>query len=305
MDDDVEFRPLDDADRLPLLDLHMALDQPDGPVTMHWAAWPAGADDTEAGLWGIEHRGELIGYASMAATPGLPGEYDMILAVAQQWRRRGLGTRFLEYVCGEAAARGATQLSWAVWTLDSSSARFLLGRGYSVHHIERLLARDGSLPVPGVPDRPDLALRVYSRKKAVDLFCRVTDESFAGLPWGQPFSEAEVAERLRAAKDLMFMARGREVIGVAWLHESDGVATIEPFAIRPAFQGQGYGRQLLAAALEEAAARAGQRVTIGAWEDNAAALALYRRFGFTDTGRIYYLARELQVREGGISDVGV
>jgi ribosomal protein S18 acetylase RimI-like enzyme len=136
-------------------------------------------------------------------------------------------------------------------------------------------------------------LRSYPRGKAISHFCRLTDESFAGLRWAQPYSPAEVEEQLRSAEDLLFLAAGSDLIGVAWLRHTDDRATIEPFAVRPTYQGRGYGAQLLAAVLSEAEARGARRVSIGAWEENVRALSLYRRFGFTDAGRIFYLSRSL------------
>ncbi|MFO0897359.1 MAG: GNAT family N-acetyltransferase [Pirellulales bacterium] len=51
------------------------------------------------------------------------------------------------------------------------------------------------------------------------------------------------------------------------------------------YRGQGIGKRLLAAALEQARARGLERVQLDVFTSNKAAVALYRAFGFREEGR--------------------
>ena len=74
-------------------------------------------------------------------------------------------------------------------------------------------------------------------------------------------------------------------------------------ATAPRFRRRGVAARLLAAALDEAAGRGLERALLEVRAGNAAAIALYRRFGFRESGRRtrYYPDGEdalLMVREG-------
>jgi ribosomal protein S18 acetylase RimI-like enzyme len=58
-------------------------------------------------------------------------------------------------------------------------------------------------------------------------------------------------------------------------------------------QGQGYGKTLIQASLARLAQRGCNRVEIGLWKDNTAALNLYRSEGFKRQQTLTYLARDL------------
>jgi [ribosomal protein S18]-alanine N-acetyltransferase len=75
-------------------------------------------------------------------------------------------------------------------------------------------------------------------------------------------------------------------------------------ATAPRFRRRGVAARLLAAALDEAAGRGLERALLEVRAGNAAAIALYRRFGFRESGRRarYYPDGEdalLMVREAG------
>lgn len=73
--------------------------------------------------------------------------------------------------------------------------------------------------------------------------------------------------------------------GFALIRVAADEAELLTLAVAPAARRQGLGRRLLAAALAEAAARAGAAVFLEVAEGNAAALALYTQAGFAEAGR--------------------
>jgi ribosomal protein S18 acetylase RimI-like enzyme len=152
----------------------------------------------------------------------------------------------------------------------------------------------------GVPDVPRIdaaQLQVYGRETAIPLFCRLYEESFSGLPWDQPFTNAEVATSLNDAKNMLFLTLDGEAIGFAWVNvDGDGKGLIEPLGIIPAYQYKGFGRVLLFRVIRELVRRGAKRVEIGAWRDNGAAIQLYRSVGFRHIKTFTYLAFNLNDR---------
>ena len=80
------------------------------------------------------------------------------------------------------------------------------------------------------------------------------------------------------------------VVGAVWCQCVEGVAEVLDLRVLPSWRRQGYGRQLLEAALQALAPV--RRVDLEVRALNEAALGLYRDLGFRETGRRpqYYAA---------------
>lgn len=238
-------------------------------------------------------RRKPAGYALIDRVPGLPGVHELSGGIVPAGRRRGLGTDLLRHVQRAARELGVRQLSARAARLEDETATFLLRRGFVVEHEECLLQQDNLFDLPPVPEEPPGQLVTYPRDRAVPEFCRVYDESFSGMPWSQPYTEAEVATLLNDPDDLLFIEVEGQPIGVAW-HEVlfNGRGRVEPLGVVRAYQGQGYGRRLLLAALHRLRRRAFV-LEIGTWRQNVAALNLYKGLGFSEVDHWYYLACDL------------
>jgi tRNA threonylcarbamoyl adenosine modification protein YeaZ/ribosomal-protein-alanine acetyltransferase len=71
-----------------------------------------------------------------------------------------------------------------------------------------------------------------------------------------------------------------------------GEAEVNTLCVLPAFRRQGFGRLLMDALVRELTARRSERLFLEVAADNAAAVALYRKMGFAETGkRAGYYAR--------------
>jgi ribosomal protein S18 acetylase RimI-like enzyme len=78
---------------------------------------------------------------------------------------------------------------------------------------------------------------------------------------------------------------GTEVVGSLHLDESRfGFAEIG-MAVAREWRGRGVGSALLASAIEHARERGLHKMSLGVFAHNAAAIALYRKFGFVEEGR--------------------
>jgi [ribosomal protein S18]-alanine N-acetyltransferase len=83
-----------------------------------------GGDATEGG--------EVAGFC-IVHTDGRGGAvrgYVVTLDVAEEWRRRGLASKLMEEVEGQAQAVGAVAMDLHVWTGNEGAIRFYEGRGY-------------------------------------------------------------------------------------------------------------------------------------------------------------------------------
>ncbi len=292
-----EIRPDETA---ALFVVHAAIEPTDAGQLLSWTQGLEERLETGGRAWVAARGRRLAGYAMADSVPGLPGVYDLSGGVVPARRRQGVGTRLLRHVQEAAAGVGIRQLSCRVADLEDETARFLLRRGFHIEHEECLLALDdfSALPPLAEESRPEVA--VFPREEAVVHFLRVYDDSFSGLPWSQPYSEAEVVAALARPDDLLFaVAEGRPV-GVVW-HEmmSAEVGRVEPLGVGREHQGRGLGRRLLLAALADLHHRGAQEVQIGVWRENHAAMTLYKSLGFAEIDNWYFLAHDVGASDGG------
>ena len=114
------------------------------------------------------------------------------------------------------------------------------------------------------------------------LFARVAEER-DGIAAEPPID----VERRAASVDLertFVAAASGEVVGNIFVIESGfGFGEVGMF-VAPEWRGRGVGAALVSAAIEWAKARGLHKLTLSVFPHNDAAIALYRKFGFTDEG---------------------
>ncbi len=289
-----EIRAVGPEDVAALFVVHAAITPSDAGQLL---AWTQGFEEwLESGgrAWAVGRGRRPAGYAMIDPVPGLPGVFDMEGGIVPARRRRGLGTMLLSHLQREAGQAKVRQLSCRVAGLEDETAQFLLKRDFHVEHEECLLELSDMDGLPPLPDRLPIELRAFPQAQAVSEFGRIYEESFSGMPWSQPYTEAEVAAGLARSEDLLFAVVEGVAAGVVW-HEllPDGRGRIEPIGIARRYQGQGLGRGLLLAALHDLRRRGARSVEIGLWRQNVVAMNLYKSLGFLEVGNWYYLACEL------------
>ncbi|AXQ14995.1 hypothetical protein AYI72_19985 [Shewanella algae] len=109
-----------------------------------------------------------------------------------------------------------------------------------------------------------------------------------------PWSEATLGSCFGRFYRALGLYLGPELQGFCLLQVLFEEATLMNICIAPAAQGQGLGRQLLQAAIELLKETGVERLLLEVRVGNAAAIALYRRLGFIETGSRadYYQAKE-------------
>jgi len=122
-----------------------------------------------------------------------------------------------------------------------------------------------------------------------------------------PVDRAERAQRWRAAIDdprqaMLVAVQDGRVLGHLGLEVATyGVASLG-MAVTGADRGRGVGGALLAEAIATARRLGAHKVALQVWPHNAAALGLYRKFGFVEEGR---LRRHYRRRSGELWDAVV
>lgn len=250
--------------------------------------------------WVMERHAALVGYAALAAAPGLPGVADLSGFIAPGWQRRGFGSKLLQFVCRQARQRGFTQLSCVVPAQDTPAALFLYRHRFHLEHEECCLTLTDLSGLPSLALPSHFALATFPLSAAATQFRQLYAACFGPHPWYQPYQDdEEVMEEMNHTRtgpaDILFLLHDGQPIGFVWLRRLPAaVGEIEPIGILPAFQGQGLGRSLLLSALRHLHEQGAHAAQIAAWSQNLPALHLYQSVGFQKTAGLFYLTRDLR-----------
>ena len=147
---------------------------------------------------------------------------------------------------------------------------FALSSGATLHHSEHFLVL-GPTP-PADPLLAEVAVR-EARPEDGDAARRVRAAAF-GEQWAEVGEESDPSER-----HLVVEWRG-SVVGALRLSTLGATTGIYGFAILPAYQGRGIGRDVLRRVCKQARRDARQEVTLEVAVDNERALGLYTSVGF-------------------------
>ncbi len=122
----------------------------------------------------------------------------------------------------------------------------------------------------------------------IEQLAQLERELFADDAWSQQTWWAELAGRPR--RDYVAEVEGAEVLGYAGLDHGGDVADVMTIAVAPSARGRGLGRRLLDELETRARAGRAASVMLEVRADNASAIGLYDRAGYTvvSTRRRYY-----------------
>lgn len=140
--------------------------------------------------------------------------------------------------------------------------------------------------------------REEDRRRLAELYAEVAAEGdkIGGEP---PVDIERRASTFRLEGFFVAEAAG-ETVGSLSVHgQLDGVGEIGMMLARE-WRGRGIGTRLMQAAVEYARARGMHKLSLGVWPHNAAAIALYRKFGFVEEGR---RVKHYRRRNGDLWDI--
>lgn len=204
---------------------------------------------------------------------------NLDLAVAPEDRGRGLGT--------ELAARALSgEDPVAAWSHGDHPAAAHLA---AVHGLERtrelwVMRRSTSIPLPDIPNPVGIDIRGFAPDDAREMI-RVNTAAFADHPEQGAMDLANLAERMSEPwfdpDGLIVAMDGPTMLGFHWTkRHSPELGEVYVVAIDPAAQGRGLGKLLTLAGLHHLVDSGVDDVLLYVESDNAAAIAVYTRFGF-------------------------
>ena len=220
--------------------------------------------------------GELVGFAH---ADGGPAE----LVVHPDHRRAGLGARLARELLG--TARGTLQ----VWAHGQHPGAVALAARLGLTQVRALWQMHLDLPEP--PPRPSFPPGVTVRPFVVGVdeaeFLRVNNAAFSWHPeqggWGlEQVREREAEPWFDPAGFLLAVGPEDRLLGYHWTKRHTArLGEVYVLGVDPAAHGTGLGSALTAAGLRHLHDGGAREVVLYVESDNAPAIRVYRRLGFT------------------------
>ena len=251
----------------------------------------------DAGHAGRVHVAVKEGTTLVAAAYA-DGDAPVELVVDPDHRRRGHGAGLLDRLL----ASGETRF-WAHG--DLSAAQGLAAAKNLVPARTLLVLRLEMDAAPALrraqePQTPDgVTIRSFAPDD-VEAIVRVNRRAFASHPEQGAMDRADFEHR--ASSDwfdpagLFVAERDGEIVGFHWTKVEHGTGEVYVVGVDPSEQGSGLGTALTLRGLRHLHESGIRTVDLYVEGDNAAALAVYRRLGFTEHARdVLYSAREREI----------
>jgi ribosomal protein S18 acetylase RimI-like enzyme len=267
-------RGLSDGDLRALAELERRVLEVDGGrLKLEWGALRGrDGDRVEDLLWWEDDR--LSGFLGLYAFGDRDATVEIAGMVDPPARRRGIATELLDAALPICRARGHERALLVTPRGSVAGREFALGRRAVLEHSEHALVLVEE-PTDGPAD-PQVTLRAATLADISEL-TRLLDAAF-GSPsldlaarLGEDSSRTLVVERAGVAVGTIRVTRDRDTCG------------IYGFAVDPAWQGLGIGRDVLRRLCRELRAEGIQRIGLEVAVENDHALRLYTSLGFTRT----------------------
>lgn len=260
-------------------------------------------EQSSTGEYGLATEGtELVGVVTRNTGGDSFGRQLAELVVRPDQRGRGVGSALLQALLdrvGPAAADGVETLR--VWAHgDHPAAAALAARSglLRVRELRRMLLTVADLP-NGLPEpRPlpdDLRLRTFRIGQDEQALVEVNHNAFAWHPEQGALSVADVeADEAQPWFDpegffLAVRAADDTLVGFHWTkihHELDGAGApmgeVYVVGVDPSASGHGLGTTLTLTGLRYLANRGARQIMLYVESDNAPAIAVYSRLGFSN-----------------------
>jgi mycothiol synthase len=208
---------------------------------------------------------------------------ELSVVVHPEARRRGVGGRLLAEVLADIGDAS----SLAAWLHGDHPAAHLLAERHGFDRVRELwvMRRPLSVPLPELTEPDGVTLRGF-RPGDEDELLRVNSRAFVGHPEQGAMDAANLAERMAEPwfdpDGLIVAVAGDRMLGFHWTKQhSPSLGEVYVVAIDPDAQGRGLGRALTLAGLRHLASRGLDEVLLYVEADNAPAIAVYSRLGFT------------------------
>jgi ribosomal protein S18 acetylase RimI-like enzyme len=228
-------------------------------------------------LWWDSDR--LVGFLGLYAFG--PPTIELAGMVDPAARRRGIATALLDAALPLCAGRGYSQ-ALLVTPRESSAGRSLaLGRGAVLEHSEHALVLLDA-PAEGPAD-PKISLRTATQADSTEVSRLLT------AAFGWPGSDVKDVSATESARTILVEAAGSVVGTLRLTRDDEDSGGIYGFAVDPALQGRGIGKDVLRRVCHQLRDEGVRRIGLEVAVDNDNALGLYLSLGFTPmTTEDYY-----------------
>jgi mycothiol synthase len=226
--------------------------------------------------------GALVGYLHLDLVGDAEGNKVAELAVHPDHRRRGVGTALLWAVVDRVEPL-------RVWAHGGLPAQEALAAKLGARKVRELLRMgrplDGDLPEPVLP--PGVRLRAFEPGRDEEAVVRVNHRAFSWHPEQGAMSVEDVLGKEREpwfdpAGFLLAVDAEDRLLGFHWTKvHSARLGEVYVVGVDPDAQGGGLGKALTLAGLAHLRAAGLAEVMLYVEADNASALAVYTRLGFT------------------------
>jgi ribosomal protein S18 acetylase RimI-like enzyme len=238
--------------------------------------------DVEDLLWweGSRLLGFLGLYAFGPPTVELAGMVDPVA------RRRGIATALLDAALPLCRDRGYRQALLVTSRASSAGRGFALSRGGVLEHSEHALVLIDA-PADG-PTDPSISLRTATQADATEISALLT------AAFGRPPSQTLELQATDTVRTLIVEIAGSVVGTLRLTREKDDTAGIYGFAVDPARQGRGIGRDVLRRVCRDLWDEGFHQIGLEVAIENDHALGLYTSLGFAQvTTEDYYALIEI------------
>ncbi|GLZ38394.1 mycothiol synthase [Actinokineospora sp. NBRC 105648] len=225
---------------------------------------------------------ELVGYAHLDTDGDSFGRQVAEVLVHPDARRRGIGTALVDAVLGHAAA------GVRFWAHGDHPGAGRIAARHGLEPVRQLLtmrlafADDLAAPVW----RPGVLVRTFEPGRDEAALVEVNKRAFDWHPEQGALTVADVeaaeAEPWFDPAGLFLAVEGDRVVGFHWTKvHPDGVGEVYVVGVDPTAQGGGLGKALTLAGLAHLRSLGLAEVILYVESDNAPAVAVYTRLGFT------------------------
>lgn len=228
-------------------------------------------------------QGLLVGYAQVESGPD---HTTGALVVEPGRRRRGVGSALVR----DMLAAGSPPLQlWAVG--DTAAARGLAVQA-GLRRSRELLIMTRPLTEPVAPPRlrPDTVIRAFAVGADEEAWLAVNARAFAQHPEQGRMSRADLDERMAEPwfdpEGFLVAMQAEAMIGFHWTKQHpDHLGEVYVLGVDPDAGGRGLGKELLAAGLAHLQRGGNTAVELYVEGEHAAAIGLYRGYGFAVSSR--------------------
>ena len=268
------------------------IDADGGRLKLEWDTLRSRTSDrVEDLLWWKDDR--LLGFLGLYSSGSALELAGMVDPAA---RRCGIATALLDAATQILRERGAKQVLLIVPRSSAAGQHLALGRGAKLAHSEHALVLS-HLPAGGAGN-DTLSLR-RATTAAVPALVRLLE-----LAFGDPATD--VADRLESPRDRTLLVElSGSPVGTLRVSRDGNDFGIYAFAIDPAWQGRGIGRDALLRACEQLLDDGAEHIRLEVAVENDRALRLYTSIGFVPVAtEDYYALPVAALSESHITSTG-